>query len=277
MVISESLLIEILLGNICLLIALHTRLVLRRIIRLSNYLWNISLTGIYLLGQMGWFESWSVSSDLNLSALVISGKFRDIIWLVACVVDGRVFLGKLVGWLVDSAGNVTVVLLLDNSIGNSRGLNFTLRVNNINIGSIHVLTCCVILIVGIDNLLTLDLRGRNLVSSLNIARVIIIIADIRLRVNLLSKPKVVILRLALFNLLLSYLLLPRLLIPIGLNSLLSNIILSRLTILINQTFNIPGQLLILAISSHTLDQFLLLGMIEVSIGFIDLGQSRRGK
>jgi hypothetical protein len=63
-------------------------------------------------------------------------------------------------------------------------------------------------------------------------------------------------------------------IPIGINSLLDQIILSRLTILIDKSFNIPSQLLVFAIDSHGLDKLLFFGMIKVSIRLINLGQSR---
>ena len=61
--------------------------------------------------------------------------------------------------------------------------------------------------------------------------------------------------------------------PVNINSLLRNIVLSGLTILIDESLDVPGQLSILAVLSHGLNQLLLLGMIEVSIGLINITQT----
>jgi hypothetical protein len=64
----------------------------------------------------------------------------------------------------------------------------------------------------------------------------------------------------------------RLIVPLNIYSLLRNVILSRLTILIDKSLDIPSQLFVNAVFPHSLNQLLFLSMIKLSIWFVNFSQ-----
>ncbi len=92
MIVLESLLANVFLVLFLRLVRLIELLLqLSLVIRSSYYSGDLGLIGVNLLGQMGWFVAWSVSSDLNSSALVISCELRNIVLLIRLVLSRFVF------------------------------------------------------------------------------------------------------------------------------------------------------------------------------------------
>jgi hypothetical protein len=245
---------------------------------------------------MNWLITWSISSNLNFSSLLINSEFRYIITILLWLILSRIIFSVLLrvlllDWLFIILClwlNLTIILVSDHSIRYSWDFRFNFLVISINllIRFINKLSPSIWTLVNNSRILNLILRSIYLLCSLYIAWIAIIIANILLRINLLSKSKEIALnlRLLLLNMLnrlgllyllnLLYLLYLWLLvlfnIPLNINTLLDYIVLSRLAILINKSLNIPSQFLIFRIFSHILNQFLFFSLIEISIRFIYL-------
>lgn len=138
----------------------------------------------------------------------------------------------------------------------------------------HHLSDRVRILVENSRSLTLLVRYVNLLDPLDLRILLVVIIWLMLSTYLFSKSKEISLTLTLLLLTLLILLGNLLLLikPGNVNTLLDNIIPSGLTILINQSLNIPGQFFILTISSHVGYVFLLFSLVEISIRLVNILQ-----
>ena len=179
----------------------------------SYYSGELGLIGVNLLSEMYWSIARSVSSGLDSSALFIGAELRDIIGSLLGWIQGGFVLGYLLrvallyGLLIVLSLGWGVVLVSDYSIGYSRGICFDLRdiINDLLVRSIDVLTSSIGSLI--DNPLVVILLRWNvyllylldLLAPLDIAWISIVITDVLLRSNLLSKSEEITLNFLLRN------------------------------------------------------------------------------
>lgn len=206
---------------------------------------------------------WSISSNFNFSSLFINCKFRHIISIFLRLVLSRIILSILLRELLLLLNRIrllvvllswylTTILISNDSIRHSWSFRFYFRyiiIIYFLVRLFNKLSSSIRRLINYSWVFNLLLRYIDLLYFLNIAWIVIIITNIGLWINLLSKSKEITLRL---NLILLYLLnrlnfLNRLLvklvnfiIPFNIYTLLSNIIFSTLTIFIDKSLNIPS-------------------------------------
>lgn len=251
---------------------------------------------------MSRFKTRFVSSNFNFSTLFINFGLSSVVSCLGVFLSGLLS-GTLLGdsfqsWtdltLVNMTLVVLVVLVFNYSIGNSVILVVSfvliLALRKIYIGSIYKMLLLGMLV---DHSWVFYLRRRNILLLLlyilslrNILLLWLLLNSLYITsilkltlfwlIYLISKSKEISLIPLNLNLTLSqfpkrpFLLLLLLLIkPILINPLLLYIVFPGNTISINKTLNIPGQLFILTIHSHRLNQFLFFCLIKFSISLIN--------